>query len=745
MLRRIVQLSFNRIVGQSLTIVLGGALLLMPAIAFADEPTKNVLLFYSDEFNRPGNMLVTQAIRSTLNEHWKSPIQIYDEGQDSLRIPNEKYETELVALLQRKYEGVHFDLIFAFAPPALRFLLKHKAALFPDAPVVFIVNEQKRIADLKLENTTGVSGKVEVTPTLELVLTLHPQTQRVVVAGGTALLDRDLLALAQKEFKPYDGKVSFTYLTDMTLEEMRQRLALLPEQTVVIFLSFNSDSSGKAYASHEVVSRLAESSSAPIYALNQSYFGTGIVGGRLLSYEAVGLRAAEIGVRILGGERAQNISPQVLPSVTMVDWRQLRRWGIDEAQIPPGSVVGYKEFSVWELYKWRIVGVISLIVVQALSIVWLLFTRTKRRQAEERSTRFARLAESEHQHLDEIVANVPGVVWEARLEDDDPIPKATFVSPYVGKMLGYSVEEWLREPCFAQSIILEEDREEAAEEIGTVLESGREGVVRFRWKAKDGRVLWVESHIAPMRDETEKTVGLRGVTLDISGRKHDEQALQQLSGRLLMVQDEEQRRVAGELHDGLGQNLAIIKNRALMGLRDRTNQDRITEQLEEIVLTATSSIDEVREIARNLRPYELDRLGLVAAIESMIERVSHSTSINLSADLEPIEGLLSPEAETSVYRILQEGLNNVIKHSQATAARIEIKKNANQLLISVRDNGKGIPSRAPAENGNKKAGFGLAGIAQRVRGLGGSVEIDSHPSRGTTLNIALELANGEQK
>lgn len=608
-IRRIVQLRFKTILGPALTVVLSCALLLlMPAIAVADEPPKNVLLFYSDEINRPGNVLVTQAIRSTLTEHWKSPIQIYDEGQDSLRIPNEKYETEMVALLQRKYEGVRFDLIFAFAPPALRFLLKHKAVLFPDAPIVFIVNEQKRIADLKLENTTGVSGKIEVAPTLELVLALHPQTQRVVVAGGTALLDRDLLALAQKEFKPHEGKVSFTYLTDMTLEEMRQRLAVLPEQTVVIFLSFNSDGSGKAYVSHEVVSRLAESSSAPIYSLNQSYFGSGIVGGRLLSYEAVGLSAAEIGVRILGGERAQNISPRIVPSVTMVDWRQLRRWGIDETQIPSASVVRFKELTVWEQYKWHITGAISLCIIEALLIGWLLFTRAKRKKAEKESER-------------------------------------------------------------------------------------------------------------------------------------NEHALQQLSGRLLLLQDEEQRRVAGELHDGLGQNLAIIKNRALIGLRDRTDQDRVTEQLEEIVATATSSIVEVREIAHNLRPYELDRLGLVAAIESMIERVSDSTAINLSADLEPIEGLLSPEAETSVYRILQEGINNVVKHSHATTARIEIKKNTNQLLISVRDNGKGIPSPAPAENGNKKPGFGLAGIAERVRVLGGSLEIYSQPANGTTLNINLELAH----
>ncbi|HYV09797.1 MAG TPA: ABC transporter substrate binding protein [Pyrinomonadaceae bacterium] len=226
--------------------------------------------------------------------------------------------------------------------------------------------------------------------------------------------------------------------------------------------------------------------------------------------------------------------------------------------------------------------------------------------------------------------------------------------------------------------------------------------------------------------------------------QRSQQAVQHLSGRLLMLQDEERKRVAAELHDGLGQSLAIIKNRAILGLRDRTDNQRARDQLEEIAATATASIAEVHEIAHNLRPYELDRLGLVAAIETMIQRVSASTTIKLSTDLEKIEGLLSREAETSVYRIVQEGLNNVIKHSKASAAGIEIKKIGGQLAIRVHDNGAGIPVVA-VRDGNGYQGFGLVGIAERVRVLGGSLAVDSQPSRGTAINISLELANGVAK
>jgi PAS domain S-box-containing protein len=219
----------------------------------------------------------------------------------------------------------------------------------------------------------------------------------------------------------------------------------------------------------------------------------------------------------------------------MFDWRELHRWGIDEAKLPAGSIVRYREFSVWELYKWRIIGAIALIVLEALGIVWLLFTQAKRRQAEKRSARFALLAEAEHQHLDEIVANVPGIVWEAKLEGDDPAPKTTFISPYLGKMLGYTAGEWLSKPGFWLSVIVEEDREHAKETFSRVLESGEDGIAQFRYLTKDGRVLWVESHLTAICDENGKPVGLRGVTMNISDRRLAEAALQENQAQLAAI------------------------------------------------------------------------------------------------------------------------------------------------------------------------------------------------------------------
>ena len=227
---------------------------------------------------------------------------------------------------------------------------------------------------------------------------------------------------------------------------------------------------------------------------------------------------------------------------------------------------------------------------------------------------------------------------------------------------------------------------------------------------------------------------------DVTEQRNSERALQKMAAQLISLRDEEQRRIAGELHDGLGQSLVIINNRALIGMRDATDPTRATEQFEEISFAASSAIDEVREIAYNLRPHELGKLGLVQAIRSMVTKVSHSSPVRLSTDLDELNGDLSVEAETSIYRVVQEALNNVVKHAEATEAHIALKRNGNDLVIKIVDNGKGITQRA---NGDR-TGFGLVGIAERARMLGGSCVVESTPLRGTVVTLSLSLSTGEQ-
>jgi PAS domain S-box-containing protein len=701
-------------------------LITLPTTASAAE--KKVLLLFCDKSNG-AIAAYNEALQSSVRAGSVDRITFYEEYMDLWLYPGDDYLSLLHGFYGKKYQGQRFDLIIAQSPPVLSFLLKYGDELYPGTPIVFGNAEKTRLKGLNLRpNITGVMLDVRFGPTLDAALRMQPDVQRVVVVGGTSEIDVKYLDKARTEFRSFEGRVEFTYLIGLPMEELEKRLARLPEQTITFYVCLFRDGSGQPFILMDSMARVAKASNVPTYGVMDRFIEAGSIGGFVVSLGADAREVAKIALRVLSGEKPADIPIRIADTNRhMFNWRQLRRWGIAEQKLPPGSILLFKELSFWELYKWRIVAVILLLILEALLIFWLLINRSRRRQAEEAKDKLAAIVESSD---DAILSNtLEGTMtsWNAGAK----------------KIYGFSASEMLGKNV---SILSPPDLKE---ELPVILERIRRGesidhleTVRL---TKEGWRINVSLTISPIKDEHGIIIGASTIARDITERKRDEQALQQLTGRLLMLQDEERQRVAGELHDGLGQSLAIIKNRALIGLGDQTNQDQAIEQLEEISAMATSAIHEVREIAHNLRPYELDRLGLVAAIESMIERVSESTSINLTADLERIDGLLPPEAETSIYRIVQESLNNVVKHSQATAARVEIKKNGKQLAISVQDNGKGMPVPAPADNGNHARGFGLAGIAERARLLGGSLAIDSQPTLGTTLAIRLELSVGTRE
>jgi signal transduction histidine kinase/ligand-binding sensor domain-containing protein len=214
---------------------------------------------------------------------------------------------------------------------------------------------------------------------------------------------------------------------------------------------------------------------------------------------------------------------------------------------------------------------------------------------------------------------------------------------------------------------------------------------------------------------------------------------ERFSRQLIESQERERKRIAGELHDSIGQNLLVIKNRAVMAL-GAGDEERARKQLDEISATASQSIEEVREIAYDLHPYQLDRLGLTKAIEEMLKRVSGASGIPVSTSIAPLDGVLSKEMEINLFRVVQEGVNNVVKHSGATEAAVSIRTELPLVHVQIYDNGKGFA--ADADGFGASAGLGLKGIRERVRILGGRCVVNSAPGAGTT--IAVTLRAGQQ-
>src|SRR4051812_41749488 len=506
--------------------------------ASAQSATRKVLILTGSDPNHPGFSIITQRIRSIIRDGSMNHVDmLYDLQQDLIRppgIPRDEQDEELADYLKRKYGKNKPDLIVAVAAPRLRVLLKADPELFAGVPKVFYDFEEEReptYRDLG-PYVTGVWARLDYSETLDLALSLHPDTRRVVVVAGTALDEQKRVENARAEFRKYEGRVEFTYLTDLTLAELKDRLAALPKDTIVYYLIFSTDRLNNRYPNPEALSVIAPTSAAPIYGNSGTAMGAGLVGGNLIDFEKISKRLGDVSLRILNGERPEDIPPQTAPNVTAFDWRELKRWGISEERLPPGSVVMFRQFSFWELYRWYIVGGVAACVIEGLLIVYLLIAQRRRRRAERERLRLTALVEAEHRRLNETVSNVPGIVWASLIDPDTDTRKTTFISDYVEKMLGYTAEEWLSSPPgFGYRLMPEEDRERAKRNSEEVVRTGKDAITLFRWRAKDGRLVWVESHQSAVLDEAGKVVGLRGVSIDVTEKKLAEDAGRQSEER----------------------------------------------------------------------------------------------------------------------------------------------------------------------------------------------------------------------
>jgi signal transduction histidine kinase len=209
------------------------------------------------------------------------------------------------------------------------------------------------------------------------------------------------------------------------------------------------------------------------------------------------------------------------------------------------------------------------------------------------------------------------------------------------------------------------------------------------------------------------------------------------SRRLINAHETERRRVAGELHDSIGQSLAMIKNSAVFGGQMISSVADAKEHLAEISGASAQAISEVREIAYNLRPFMLDRLGLTKAISSLLNKIADHSALKIISEIENIDGIFESDAEISVYRIIQECLNNIMKHSEAREVKVKITKRERRVLIKISDNGVGFDIKTRQNEKDGRDGFGLIGMTERVRILGGTFEVNSAIGEGTTIQVEI--------
>ncbi len=221
------------------------------------------------------------------------------------------------------------------------------------------------------------------------------------------------------------------------------------------------------------------------------------------------------------------------------------------------------------------------------------------------------------------------------------------------------------------------------------------------------------------------------------------QLQREFSKQLLESQEQERKRIAAELHDSIGQNMLVMKNKSGLG-KETTDSEKKQKFFDDISDIVLKTVKELQTISYNLRPYELDRIGLTEAINAIFVTVKDTETFALRTSVESIDTLFPKETEIHIYRIVQEGMNNILKHARASEVMFTIKKKERSVLLLIQDNGVGFDVSRYQQTASKVHGFGLSGLKERVHLLGGTIEFQSEIRSGTTVRIEFPIRLNEQ-
>lgn len=261
------------------------------------------------------------------------------------------------------------------------------------------------------------------------------------------------------------------------------------------------------------------------------------------------------------------------------------------------------------------------------------------------------------------------------------------------------------------------------------------GVLSFKRVQSRRREASLQAEAAQYRMQAAKAQAL---AMQVEIEQRERQAQRRYAKQLIDTQERERKRIAGELHDSLGQELLVIKNRTLYALQNNTLSEQARDEFEQLERMATAALKNVRHISHDLRPYQLDRIGLTKTIRSTLQQLGEQTGLAIASDIDDIDGLFPKDDETNIYRIVQESMNNVLKHSGATTADVRIKRGEERITLAITDNGKGIGTTAPT---SPTAGFGMQNMRERAEMLGGVLRLTDAPGGGAKVIIELPIAH----
>jgi len=557
------------------------------------KPVRSVLIIHQVGAYLPLTDNVDRGIRTSFDS---SPYRIVFHREflqaGMFTDSNQQFRDFIVS----RYRNYQPDVIIVVGQAPLQFMAETHEKAFRGVPIVFCLPD-RLLANLPEElHFTGVVGDIAAAMTLDAALRLRPGIKRVVVIGGLGDIDLERNAAIQNQLKSYESHLEISYFTGIPVPDLVQRLQDLPNDTIILLGNLGLDSAGNLYSTAESGAIVAGNANVPVFSLIDRSLNHGEVGGKVSDSIEQGKIAGGIALRILNGEKPQNIPIMTDVTTYMFDWRALQRWGFKESNLPPGSIVLNREPTLWERSKWIwISGLLIILFLSALA-AYLHFSRKQLRQARD--------------------------------------------------------------------------------------------------------------------------------------------AQLQLSGLLINAQEMERSRLASELHDDFSQRLALLAlelENASEALPDSSQATK--RQLHKLLDSASELGADLHTVSRRLHPSTLESLGLVPGLKALCDEFTSRQGIEIVFSSKNIPRAVPPNVALCLFRVAQEGLQNLRKYSGASQGKVDLRKAGDRVFLSVSDNGRGFD----AKEMRNRLGLGIRSMGERARLVGGKFEIQSEPGKGTRIDVCVPL------
>lgn len=366
-----------------LSVVIATAFSAAPADGATPE-LKRIVIFNSYGPNFKPWRDYSTALRQELERQSRWPIDIQDFSVATARFEDRSVESEFADYLRALFARGAPDLIVALGGPAAMFVQRNRPQLFPSTPMVMTAVEERRVLRSALtDNDAVVAVKQDVPALFGNIVRLLPATRTIAVVVGDSPNERFWQSEIGKELEPVLPNVRLLFWNRLSFANILKEAARLPPDSAIFWVQVQVDATGASHEGEQALKELYAAANAPIFSYDDSFFGGETVGGPMTSARDSAQKTSEAAIRILGGERPSDIKiPTLEYGPAKYDWRQLRRWNIAESSLPPGSDVYFRDPSPWETYRWQILLIASVILVQAALISILVHERRGRLKAE---------------------------------------------------------------------------------------------------------------------------------------------------------------------------------------------------------------------------------------------------------------------------------------------------------------------------------------------------------------------------